>query len=138
MADFFFFSTPLLLAGNSGRLTLERHNSRKSSATQLVTVCAVFTCVQTKVYGCLCLGFLTYAHVLMHAIARGSCTHTVRESALKVDSGREKENKKKRKIHAAPGTRTRVNIASGFFSRTLYQLSYPRSISVTSSSGQNL
>ena len=33
----------------------------------------------------------------MHAIARGSRTHTVRESELKVDSGREKKKERKKK-----------------------------------------
>ena len=50
-------------------------------------------------------------------IANGGCTATVRESALKVDSGR--------KSLTAPGTRTHVSIAPVFFSRLLYQLSYP-------------
>ena len=36
-------------------------------------------------YGCQCLGFLTCAQMLMHAIAHGSCMDTVRDSALKVD-----------------------------------------------------
>ena len=34
------------------------------------------------------LGFLTYAQMLMHAIAHGACGDTVRESALNDDSGR--------------------------------------------------
>ena len=33
--------------------------------------------------------------------------------------------KEKRKKNAAPGTRTRASLAPGFFSRMLYQLSYP-------------
>ena len=42
-------------------------------------------------YGCQCLGFLTGAQLLMHVIAHGDCTNTVRESALKADIGREKK-----------------------------------------------
>ena len=33
-------------------------------------------------------GYLQCAQMLMYAIAHGGCTHTERESALKVDSGR--------------------------------------------------
>ena len=51
--------------------------------------------------------------MLMHAISHEGCTEIVRESALEVDSGREKKKKKKKKI-AAAGTRTRVSIAPGF------------------------
>ena len=39
-------------------------------------------------YGYQCLGSLTCAQMLMHAIAHEGCTETVRESALKVDSER--------------------------------------------------
>ena len=38
--------------------------------------------------GCQCLGSLTCAQTLMRATAHGGCTDTVREAALKVDSGR--------------------------------------------------
>ena len=41
-------------------------------------------------YGWQCLRFLTYIQMLMHVIAHGGCTDTVRESALKADSGRKK------------------------------------------------
>ena len=45
--------------------------------------------------------------MVMHAIANGGCTGTVRgQSALKVDSAS--------KIIATPGTRTRISIAPGF------------------------
>ena len=36
-------------------------------------------------YGCQCLGFVTHAQMLMHAIAPGGCTDTVRQSALEAD-----------------------------------------------------
>ena len=51
-----------------------------------LTMRTVFSCVQR--YGCQCLGSLTCAQMLMHAIAHEGCADTVRESALKVDSGR--------------------------------------------------
>ena len=52
-----------------------------------LSVCAVFSCVQTMVRLPV-FGGLKCAHILMHAIAHGGCTDTERESALKVDSGR--------------------------------------------------
>ena len=42
-------------------------------------------------YGCQCLGFLTRAQTLMHAIAHGGCTDTGKVSALKVDWRRRKK-----------------------------------------------
>ena len=76
----------------------------------LLSVCAVFPCVQTMLRLPV-LGLLTCAHMLMQAIAHGGCTDTVRESALKADSGRQSL--------VAPGTRTRVSIAPGFQSDVL-------------------
>ena len=78
------FSTWFSLAGNSDRLTWVRHSSRKSSATNSYQY-AVFSCILTMVYGCRCLGFLTCAQLLMHAMAHGVCTDTVIGSALKAD-----------------------------------------------------
>ena len=52
-----------------------------------ISMCAVFW-VSKQWYGCQCLGFLTYAHNLIDAIANGNWMDTVRESALEVDSGR--------------------------------------------------
>ena len=46
----------------------------------------------------------------MKGTAHAGCTDTVRESALKVDSG----TKKTKTEIAAPGTRTRVSIAPDF------------------------
>ena len=51
--------------------------------------------------------FLTCAQLLMHAIAHGVCTDTVRESALEVYAGR------KILCRTWPGTRARVSIAPG-------------------------
>ena len=50
-------------------------------------MCVVFSCVQ-QLCGCQYLGFVTFAQMLMHAVAHGGCAHTVRESALKADTGR--------------------------------------------------
>ena len=79
------------------------------------SVCTVFSCNQTVVwYGCQCLGLLTCAQMLVHAIAHGGCTDTVRESAPEVDS--------RRKIPCHTGDRARDSIAPGF---SLLPLSYP-------------
>ena len=70
------------------------------------------------------LGFLTFAQLLMHAIAHEGCTNNEKESALKADTGRK-----------APGNRTNVSIVSDF---SVYPLRYapayltPRSTSMCS------
>ena len=46
--------------------------------------------VSKQWYGCQCLGFLTCAQMLMHVIARGGCTDSVKESALKITSRRKR------------------------------------------------
>ena len=86
---FFFFKTQtsLPLAGNSGRSPdLGKEQQPQEQRYPFLSVCAVFSCIQIFVW----LGFLTCAQMimLMHAIAHGGCTETVRESALEVDSGR--------------------------------------------------
>ena len=53
---------------------------------------------------------------VMHAIAPGSCTDTVSESALKTDSGR--------KIPRRIGDSNTRQYCAWLFSRTLYQLVY--------------
>ena len=73
--------------GNSGHLTRVRYSSRKSSATHSYH-CAQYFPVSKQWYGCQCLGFLTCTQLLMHAIAHGGRTDTVRQSALEADSGR--------------------------------------------------
>ena len=82
-----------------------RHRrSRKSSATRHCSqsVCRIFACPNNGIATGVRPGFLTYAQMLMHAIAYGRCCQdAVRESALEVDWLREKSL-------AAPGTRTRV------------------------------
>ena len=60
-----------------------------------------------------------YAQMLVHAIVHESCTDTVRESALEIDSGKKKKEEEGKKINkkkslAASKTRTRVSIAPVF------------------------
>ena len=83
-------STSLSLAGNSGRLTrVIRQSSRKSSAIYpLLLVCAAFCVCSINGMAARVWEFLTCAQVLMHAIAHGGCTDTVRESAMEIYSGR--------------------------------------------------
>ena len=107
----------LSLAGNSGRLTWVRHSSRKSSATHSYQ-CVQNFCVSKQWHGCQCLGFLTCAQTLMHVIAHGGCTDTVRESAQEVDSGRN--------IPCRTGDSNQCRYCAWRFSRTLYPLSYSR------------
>ena len=79
------------LAGNLGRLTWVRHNAAAAIAvlpTEYSYRCMQYFHVSKQCYGCQCLGFLTCVQMLIHAIAHGGCTNTVRESALKVGSGR--------------------------------------------------
>ena len=57
---------------------------------------------------------------VMRVIVHGGCTGTVRESALKADSGIE--------IPCRNGDSTRRQYCSWLFSRTLYQVSYTRSL----------
>ena len=58
-------------------------------------------------YGCQCEWFLACAQMLMHAIAHGGCTNTVRESALNVDSCNNNNNNNK--SCGAPGSRTCIS-----------------------------
>ena len=73
---------------------------------------AIFLC-PNKRFGCQCLGSFTCAKMLMHATAHESCTDTVRESALKVDSGRK-----------IPCRTEELNLPQRRAGSTLYQLSY--------------
>ena len=63
------------------------YSSRTSSATHSYEYVQYFRLSKQR-YGCQCLGFLTCAQMLMHAVAHGGCANTVRKSALKVDPGR--------------------------------------------------
>ena len=62
--------------------------------------------------------FLNCAQMLLHAIAHGGCTDTVRESALEADSGR--------KIPCRTVDSNPRQYCAWLFSRTLYPLSFPR------------
>ena len=104
---------------NSGRLTWVRNSSRKSSATYFYQ-CVQYFRVSKQWYGCKCLGFLTCVQMLMCAIAHGFCTDTLRESALKVDSGR--------KGPYRTGNPNPRQYCVWLFSRMLYQLSHHRSL----------
>jgi len=101
------FISSLFLVGNLDHLNWMRHSRCKSSATHFCLYMQYFRGSEQG-YGCQCLEFLMCAQIVMHAIARRSCTDTIRVSALNVDSGREK------KSLAAAGTRTHVSTAFGF------------------------
>ena len=80
--------------------------------------CEQYLPVSEQCYGCQCWGFLTCTQMLMHAIAHGVCPDAVRESSLVVDSGR--------KIPCCTRDSNPCQQWALLFSRTLYQLSYPR------------
>ena len=71
------------LTGKLGRLTWVRHSSPRSNTTYSYQ-CVQYFRVSKQWYGCTCLGFLTCAQLLLHAIAHG----ILRECALEADSGR--------------------------------------------------
>ena len=106
----------LSLAGNSGLLTWERHSSRKSSATHSYQCVQSFRVYKQR-YGCQCLGFLAGAQMLMHAVAHGGCTDTVRKSALEVGYGR--------KFPCHTGDSNPRQCCAWLFSWTLYPPSCP-------------
>ena len=114
----FLFNTSFSLTGNSGGLTWVRLHQPPEQRYPFLSVCAVFPCVQTMVYGCQWLGFLTSAQMLMHVTAHRGCTDTVTESALEADSGR--------KIPCRTGDSNPRQYCAWLFTRTLYQLSYSR------------
>ena len=101
------------LVGNSG------HGSRKSSATHSYQ-CVQYVCVSKQCYGCQCLGFLMCSQMLMHAIAHGGCTDTVR-----VFTGSWRWEKK---IPCRTRDWKLRQYCAWLFSRMLYQLSYPHLI----------
>ena len=67
-----------------------------------------------------CVGFVTCAQMLMYAIAHGGCADTVRQSALKTESGR--------KIPCHTGNRTRVIIVYAFLVRRYTNSAIPTSL----------
>ena len=102
-------------AGCTGHLTWVKHSSRKSSATHSYQ-CVQYFPVSKDWSDCQCLGFLTCTQMLMHAIAHGGCTDTVRESALKADSGR--------KVPCRTRELSLGQYCTWIFSWMLYQLNY--------------
>ena len=80
------FSTSLSAMENSGRLTCIMHSHRKSSATHSYQ-CVQYVRVSKQWYGCHCLGLLTCAQMLKHAIAPG-IVQTPRSVRTKADSRR--------------------------------------------------
>ena len=76
-------------AGNLGHLTWVRHSNCKSSATHSCHCEQHQFHLSRQRYGCQCVGFVTCMQMLMHAIAHMGCMVTIRESALKIDPGRE-------------------------------------------------
>ena len=98
---------------NSGRLTLVRLQQPQERRHPFLTVRAVFSCVQTKVWLPMLGIFNVRADVNACDCTRGF-TNTVRESALKVDSGREKKS-------CRTGESNQGQLRVG---PTLYRLSY--------------
>ena len=80
----FVFKYFIVTCGNLGRLAWVRHRATRSALPIPVSVCAILR-VSKQCYGCQCLGFLTFAQMLVHSIEHWGCTDTARESALKVD-----------------------------------------------------
>ena len=115
-----FLSTLLAIGEILVALTWVRHSSCKSSATLFYQGVQYFR-VSRHWYGCQCLGFLTCTQMLMHAIAHGGCTDTVRASALEVDSGR--------KLPCHTGDSNSCQYCAWLFCRMLYQLSYLAALS---------
>ena len=83
----YLFNISLSLSENSGGLTRVGHSSPKSSAIHSYRR-VLYERVSQQRHDCQCWGFLTCTQMLLHGIAHGGCTDTVRESALKADSGR--------------------------------------------------
>ena len=77
------FTASLFLVGNLGRCSWVRRSSCKSSATHSSQGVPYFP--ESKPCCGQCLGFSMCMQMLMHVIAHGGFTNTVRESALKVD-----------------------------------------------------
>ena len=77
--------------------------------------CVQYFPVSKQWYACQCLGSLTCAQMLMHALARGGCTDTVRV-CTGADSGR--------KIPCHTGVSNPCQCHACLFCQALYQLSY--------------
>ena len=109
----FYSSTSFIPCGKFGSPYLRKATSAARAALPIPnSACGIFVC-PNKRYGCQCLGSLTCAQMLVHAIAHEGCTDTVRESALRANSGR--------KIPCRTGE---SNLRQRRAGPTLYQLSY--------------
>ena len=111
----FFFYTSFFPCGNSGRLIRVRPQQPQEQRYPFLTVRAVFSCVQTKIWLSMLGIFNVRTDVNARDCTQSGCTDTARESALKVDSG---ERERKKKSLVAPGNNQR---RAG---STLHQLSY--------------
>ena len=84
----FFIALHLSLEGNSGRLTRLRLQQPQEQRYPFLTVGAGYSCIQTNIWLPVLGICVACAQTLAHAIAQEGNTDTVRESALKVDSGK--------------------------------------------------
>ena len=109
------FSTPFIPCRNLGRLTwvrLQQLQEQLALPIPNTTVCAVFTFVQSKVWLPM-FGIFNVCTDVNASVCTYGRMDTVRESALKVDSGR--------KVPCHTGE---SNLPQQCASLTLYQLSY--------------
>ena len=75
-----FFNTPLFPCGKSGPPYLGKATVAARAALLIPSnTCSisVYFCVSKQWWGCQCLGFLTCAQMLMHAIAHRGCANTL-------------------------------------------------------------
>ena len=112
-----FFNTSSPLREIRVTLPAEGTAAARAALPIPISVCSIVR-VSKQWCGCTCFGFLTCTRVQMHAMAHWGCTDTVRESALKVDSGRTVPC---RTVDSNPR-----QYYAWLFSRTLYQLSHAR------------
>ena len=105
--------TSFIPCGKFGSPYLDKATAAARAALPIPSrECGIFVS-PNEWYGCQCLGSLKCAQMLKHAIAHEGCTDTVRESALKFDSGEKN-----------PCRTSKPNLCQRCASLTLYQLSY--------------
>ena len=114
-----FFWYLFVPCGKFGSSYLGKATAAARTALPISYQCVQYFPVSKQWRDCQCLGVLTCAQMLMHAIAHEGCTDTVRESALEVDSGR--------KIPLPNLGLEPTSVLRLEFRRTLYPLSYQRS-----------
>ena len=122
----FYFFVP---CGKFGSPYLGKAQQPQEQLYPFLSVCAVFSCVQTMVWLPVFGIFNVCAQMMMHTIAHGGWTDSIRESALEVDSGR--------KIPCRTGDSNLRQYCALVFSRTLYPLSYPHPIQLFSICAQH-